>query len=125
MLGNIYNKNILVRFVCMIMLVLIQFDVYGYDLIYASQQPDIDVSVFTCNDETLVSQASEVDSEWTDPFYKNTPQRYSSDIIYCIVSELFSFLPLANYRDILKITESENILLYEQESYLRFRVLLI
>ena len=45
------------RIVCMVMFVLIQFDVFGYDLIYAAFCDDEPSAVLTVDDESSVSDS--------------------------------------------------------------------
>lgn len=125
MLGNICNKNILVRFVCMIMLILIQFDVFVYDMIYASQQSDICVTHVSTDDGSVVSQSSDVDSEWSDPFYKDCSRRPFSCILNFVISEISSLVPLLNSIDRSYRLIPENTHLYTTGVYILFRVLLI
>lgn len=87
-------KNYILRIVCMVMLLLIQFDVCGYDIICAFQQSDEPQSVLVLNDdETLVSDGQGLISEWSDPMYRNTSLRSTSDaVLPVIVIFLFSSL---------------------------------
>lgn len=76
----------------MVMFVLIQFDVYGYDLIYASRCADDIHSVVMTDDEVSITESCGQISEWSDPVYRNTSIRFYTDIISPVISTpLFFF----------------------------------
>ena len=85
-------KSYILRIVCMVMLMLIQFDVCGYDIICAFQQSEEPQSVLVLNeDESLISDGQDQISEWSDPVYRNTSLRSISDaMLPMIVIFLFS-----------------------------------
>lgn len=85
-------KSYILRIVCMVMLMLIQFDVCGYDIICAFQQSEEPQSVLVLNeDESLISDGQDQISEWSDPVYRNTSLRSISDaMLPVIVIFLFS-----------------------------------
>ena len=124
MLGNICNRNILVRLICVLMLALIQFDVFGYDFMYASCQSEIKSCSYSLDDSQTVSESQTIDSEWSDPIYKHGSRRPFSDII-AMPSSVLLFLPIVYRICDYGNTISGNIMLYEEQSYLRFRALLI
>lgn len=125
MLGNIGKRNILVRLICMMMFVLMQFDIYGYDLLNTYRQSDVETSVLTLEDETTISESYGMFSEWSDPIYKRTSRKFFSDFI-CISLVVSLLLPF-----IISIDNERQYIIAgvryfcEQESYLRFRSLLI
>lgn len=83
-------KKYILKFVCMIMLVLIQFDVYGYDLMRAVQLVDFSSDKIEYpSEETCVSDAESMVSEWSDPVYRVVSPR---SFIKAPPQELCSFL---------------------------------
>ena len=107
----------------MIMLVLIQFDVCGYDLMRAFQLADNPISHVIVTDETNVSN-DDVVSEWGNPVYRGVHPRC---MIKAPLLEFFSFSLLFNLREFPLL---ENFAHYFQaelsnQTYLRFCVLLI
>ncbi len=109
--------------VCMIMLILIQFDVCGYDLVRAFHLME-ETSNTWIYDETTVTDADDTISEWQEPEYRSVSNRSFFKI------PLMDFLPFifipvlsekaceCNINTSLQI-KSPNL------SYLRFCVLLI
>ena len=80
------------RIVCMVMFVLIQFDVFGYDLIYAAVCDDSQPVVVAIKDESSISDSQEQYSEWSDPMYRTTSVRLLPDSIdYLLVMPVYSF----------------------------------
>ena len=80
------------RIVCMIMFVLIQFDVYGYDMIYATVCDDASPIVLSMDDESSINDSQNQYSEWSDPVYRTSSVRFFPDLIYSLfVMPVYSF----------------------------------
>lgn len=69
-------KSVLVHLFCMIMLVLMQFEVYGYDWMRCFHHPDSSAVQWTMTGETRVGEEGASLSEWSDPVYRRRPVRH-------------------------------------------------
>ena len=117
-------KKYLIRIVCMVMLVLIQFDVCGYDLMracYLAEKPsstllDFNDVGFNENDDNV--------SEWSDPVYRNVNLR---NFIKAPFMEFFSFLFTLCQRELPFTQWFAHVFQAEllNSTYLRFCVFLI
>ena len=58
----------------MIMLILIQFDVYGYDLVHALQLEDAKTSEWV-SEKDCVTDTGDKASEWSNPVYRGVATR--------------------------------------------------
>ena len=123
-MSNFKNiKKQLIRVVCMIMLVLIQFDVCGYDLMRAFQMADKPVSDFVDASGTNVDNDDFI-SEWSNPVYRGVHPR---NLIKAPLLEFFTFYFLFNQRE---LPLKERFAEYFQaklsdQTYLRFCVFII
>lgn len=112
------------RVICMIMFVLIQFDVYGYDLLYAAVCDDTQSVVLTMDDESSINDSQAQYSEWSDPVYRISSVRFFPDIIDSFwVTPVYSFEYSGVY---IQPYFSENTLFFKEcHPYILFRALLI
>lgn len=73
-----YSNNIkrkLIHSVCMVMLVLIQFDVCGYDLMRAFQLADKPIPNYTGTTDCCINDNADNVSAWSDPVYRGFSPR--------------------------------------------------
>lgn len=86
-------KRTLLHMVCMIMLILIQFDVCGYDLMRACQLGEKILTDIECTDVTCINDDDDNVSEWDDPMYRGVSPRtfIKSPFIESIVYSFCSF----------------------------------
>ena len=82
-------KRTLTHLVCMIMLILIQFDVCGYDLMRACQLADNPTPDYVCDSQTSVDDDDENVSTWSDPVYRGVNPR---SLFKAPLMEFFSFI---------------------------------
>lgn len=121
---NNFKKYIL-NFVCMIMLVLIQFDVCGYDLLRAARLADLSTTSYELPSTDLsISDAESLVSEWDNPVYRGVSPR---TFLKVPPQELCSILFIPNLRE---LPYSNSYVQYIQAklsnlNYLRFCTLLI
>lgn len=88
-----FLKHTLVRFFCMIMLILMQFDVCGYDWIrwfHHSEQAPVE---WTLTEKSTLEEAETQLSEWADPVYRHRSIRshwltFLPELLTCIFSRL-------------------------------------
>ena len=118
------------RVICMIMFVLIQFDVYGYDLLYAAVCDDTPVCddtqsvVLTMDDESSINDSQAQYSEWSDPVYRISSVRFFPDIIDSLfVIPDYSFEQYGVY--IQPYVSKLPIYITDCHPYIMFRALLI
>ena len=112
------------RIVCMIMFVLIQFDVYGYDMIYAAVCDDAQPVVLNSEDESSVNDSQDQYSEWSDPVYRTTSVRLIPDLVYSLfVMPVFSFEDYGVY--IQPYVSKLPLYITDCHPYIMFRALLI
>ena len=113
------------RIVCMVMFVLIQFDVFGYDLIYAAFCDDEPSAVLTVDDESSVSDSQGEYAEWSNPSYRTSSVRFFFFDSFCTLC----FMPVYfsdDYRLHKRHYISESpIYITDSQSYIKFRTLLI
>ena len=82
-------KKTLTHVVCMIMLILIQFDVCGYDLMRACQLADNPTPDYMCDTQTCVTDDDENVSTWSNPEYRGVSPR---SLFKAPLMEFFSFI---------------------------------
>lgn len=112
------------RIVCMIMFVLIQFDVYGYDMIYAAVCDDSRPVVLTLGDESSVNDSQDQYSEWSDPVYRTTSVRLIPDSVDSLfVMPVYSFEECGVY--IQPYVSKLPLYITDCHPYIMFRALLI
>lgn len=80
-------RNSVARCICVIMLLLIQFDAYGYQMFENCWEVSTEVTQNISDDTLTISEDSPI-SEWTDPFY-NTARDHARSLI-----RLFAFIAL-------------------------------
>ena len=80
-------KKRLVHIVCMIMLILIQFDVCGYDLMRAFYLADKPVTDLVSHSDVCINDNDDTVSEWSDPVYRSVNPR---SLIKAPLLEFFS-----------------------------------
>ena len=107
----------------MIMLILIQFDVCGYDLVRALQLEDGDSSEWV-SDKDCVTDTEDTASEWSDPVYRGVTSRS-----FCKVPllDILSFIFIPIQREI-SLERCEPVFFkaaLSNLSYLRYCVFLI
>ena len=68
-------KKYLIHLVCMVMLVLIQFDVCGYDLMRACHLADKPTPDYTCDSDVCIDDNEDNVSAWSDPEYRGFSPR--------------------------------------------------
>lgn len=116
-------KKHIMKVFCMIMLILIQFDVCGYDLIRALQIADEPVSKCV-SAETVVNDGEDMVSEWDDPEYRNVSNR---SFIRVPLMDFLPFIFIPVQREV--SFERWGSAFYQAKlsnlSYLRYCVLLI
>lgn len=89
-MSNIKNiKRKLIHVVCMIMLVLIQFDVCGYDLMRACHLADKPTSNVVNTADTCIEDNESQISEWSNPMYRGFSPR---NLIKSPLQEFSSFI---------------------------------
>lgn len=112
------------RVICMIMFVLIQFDVYGYDLLYAAVCDDTPSVVFTMDDESSINDSQDQYSEWSDPVYRISSVRFFPDSAdFLLVIPDYSFEQYGVY--IQPYVSKLSIYTSDCHPYIMFRALLI
>lgn len=112
------------RIVCMVMFVLIQFDVYGYDMIYAAICGDNQPVVLSVDDESSISDSHDQYSEWSDPVYRTTSVRFFPDSVHSLfVMPVYSFEEYGVY--IQPYVSKLSIYITDCHPYIMFRTLLI
>lgn len=115
-------KSYILRIVCMVMLVLIQFDVCGYDIICAFQQSEEPQSVLVLNeDESLISDGQDQISEWSDPVYRNTSLRSISDAMLPVIV-IFLFSSFMGELSVIRRVYCTRTDISVSHSYILFRV---
>lgn len=112
------------RVVCMIMFVLIQFDVYGYDLIHAAVCDDTSSVVSIKDEDSFINDSQDQCSEWSDPVYRTSSVRFFLDSVDSFgVTPIYSF---DSYGVYIQSYVSENTLyITDCHPYILFRALLI
>lgn len=112
------------RIVCMIMFVLIQFDVFGYDLIYAAFCDDEPSAVLTVDDESSVSDSQDDYAEWSNPSYRTSSVRFFFDSFctLCLMPVCFSGVFRLQRRYYIS---DFPIYITDCQTYIKFRTLLI
>ena len=121
---NIKNiKKSVVRVVCMIMLVLIQFDVCGYDLLRALQLADSPVPNYVNDSESSFIDDEQI-SEWSNPVYRGVHTR---TLIKAPLMEFFLSLFVFNEQELPLLTNFAHSFQAKLSNltYLRFCVFLI
>lgn len=112
------------RIVCMVMFVLIQFDIFGYDLIYASVCAEENPTVWIMDDKSSINDSQEQCSEWSDPVYRTSSARIFLNLFYpvffmliCLIGHIGKYVQplISNFR----------FNIPENQSYILFRALLI
>ena len=115
-------KSYILRIVCMVMLMLIQFDVCGYDIICAFQQSEEPQSVLVLNeDESLISDGQDQISEWSDPVYRNTSLRSISDAMLPVIV-IFLFSSFMGDLSVIRRVYCTRTDISVSHSYILFRV---
>ena len=115
-------KSYILRIVCMVMLMLIQFDVCGYDIICAFQQSEEPQSVLVLNeDESLISDGQDQISEWSDPVYRNTSLRSISDAMLPVIV-IFLFSSFMRELSVIRRVYCTRTDISVSHSYILFRV---
>ena len=115
-------KSYILRIVCMVMLMLIQFDVCGYDIICAFQQSEEPQSVLVLNeDESLISDGPDQISEWSDPVYRNTSLRSISDAMLPVIV-IFLFSSFMGELSVIRRVYCTRTDISVSHSYILFRV---
>lgn len=115
-------KKSILRIVCMIMLMLIQFDACGYDIICAFQHSEEPQSVLVLNeDETLISDGQDQISEWSDPVYRNTSLRSISDAMLPVIV-IFLFSSFMGELSVIRRVYCTRTDISVSHSYILFRV---
>lgn len=115
-------KSYILRIVCMVMLMLIQFDVCGYDIICAFQQSEEPQSVLVLNeDESLISDGQDQISEWSDPVYRNTSLRSISDAMLPVIV-IFLFSSFMGELSVIRRVYCTRTDISVSHSYILFRV---
>jgi len=66
------TKRHILRVVCMIMLMLIHFDAYGYELAAVFQEVNAEHVLPVSEAETQIVQGNDVEIEWADPVYRHS-----------------------------------------------------
>ena len=123
-MSNIRNiKKHTLKNVCMIMLVLIQFDVCGYDFMHALQLIGEPVSELYATDSNVSDNEMEV-SQWEDPVYRRSNSRISFKFL---AVEFPSFVPFLHARELpyRPCYEKQFPTATSDVSFLRYCVLLI
>lgn len=112
------------RIVCMVMFVLIQFDVFGYDLIYAAVCDDECSVVLTLDDESSISDSQGEYAEWSDPSYRTSSVRFFFNSVYSIFS-----IPIYSFEysrlGVQPYVYENPVSIKDCQSYIMFRALLI
>lgn len=72
MLLRKHTERPVLRVVCMIMLMLMHFDAYGYELAAVFQEVSAEHVLPVPEAGTQVVQSNEVEIEWADPEYRHT-----------------------------------------------------
>lgn len=112
------------RIVCMIMFVLIQFDVFGYDLIYAVTCDDTPSVSFSMDDESSINDSQDQYSEWSDPVYRISSLRFFPDSVDTLfLMPVFSFKYYGVY--IQHFKSKLQVFITGCHPYIMFRTLLI
>ncbi len=112
------------RIVCMVMFVLIQFDVFGYDLIYASSCDGEQPAVIAMDDDSSLSGSQDRYSEWSDPVYRSSSVRFFHDSVYPLfLTCVYSFGQPGLY--IRPFVSKLPIYITDSHHYILFRTLLI
>ena len=115
-------KSYILRIVCMVMLMLLQFDVCGYDIICAFQQSEEPQSVLVLNaDESLISDGQDQISEWSDPVYRNTSLRSISDAMLPVIV-IFLFSSFMGELSVIRRVYCTRTDISVSHSYILFRV---
>lgn len=115
-------KSYILRIVCMVMLMLIQFDVCGYDIICAFQQSEEPQSVLVLNeDESLICDGQDQISEWSDPVYRNTSLRSISDAMLPVIV-IFLFSSFMGELSVIRRVYCTRTDISVSHSYILFRV---
>lgn len=108
----------------MVMFVLIQFDVFGYDLIYATVCDDERSVVLTLDDESSISDSQGEYAEWSDPSYRTSSVRFFFDSVYPIFS-----IPIYSFEysrlGVQPYVYENPVSIKDCQSYIMFRALLI
>lgn len=118
------TRKYISRIVCMVMFVLIQFDVFGYDLIYASICDVETSSVCFSDEDSFLNNSQEQCSEWSDPVYRNSSARLLLDLFYPVfIVLMFIWGNIVRYIRFLISNSQFNI--SDSQSYILFRALLI
>lgn len=112
------------RIVCMVMFVLIQFDVFGYDLLYAASCDDTNSIVLSIDDESSINDSHGQYSEWSDPVYRTSSIRFFPDSVYSLfVMPVYSFEHYGVY--IQPYVSELPLYITDCHPYIMFRALLI
>ena len=112
------------RIVCMVMFVLIQFDVYGYDMIYAAACDGAQPVALAMEDESSINDLQDQYSEWSDPVYRTNSVRLIPDSVYSLfVMPVFSFEDYGVY--IQPYVSKLPLYITDCHPYIMFRTLLI
>lgn len=112
------------RVICMIMFVLIQFDVYGYDLLYATVCDDTPSVVCTMDDGSSINDSQDQYSEWSDPVYRTSSVRFFPDSLDSLfVTPVYSFESFGVY--IQPYVSENSLYITDCHPYILFRALLI
>ncbi|MCF2583113.1 hypothetical protein [Bacteroides caecigallinarum] len=124
MFSNKVAGKYISRIVCMIMFVLIQFDVFGYDLIYAAYCDDTNSIVLSLDDESSINDSHDQYSEWSDPVYRTSSVRFFPDSVDSLfVIPDYSFEQYGVY--IQPYVSKLPIYITDCHPYIMFRALLI
>ena len=112
------------RIVCMIMFVLIQFDVYGYDMIYAAVCDNNTPIILSMDDESSINDSQDQYSEWSDPVYRTSTVRIFPDSVdSLLVIPDYSFEQYGVY--IQPYVSKLPLYITDCHPYIMFRALLI
>lgn len=86
MLSYKLKRTYIYRIICMIMLVLIQFDAYGYEIV-GSFGEDIKPVSFALSASDVLADGDQENAEWSDPVY-----RAGSSVPRALIKITLSFL---------------------------------
>lgn len=117
-------KKLLLHLVCMIMLVLIQFDVCGYDLMRACQLADKPALDYAMETDFCIDDADDNVSIWSNPVYRGVNPR---SLIKATLVEFSSMIFLFYQRELPLLHRFTQFFQakWSNPTYLRFCVLLI
>ena len=90
------KRKMIFRIICMIMLMLIQFDAYIYEMTDSFRGNDLSPISAMSTETSQMTEGNEMIDEWADPYYRNANLRCRLMMEAApVLLIIFCFIPLA------------------------------